>query len=472
MSIKLFIKFSYGGIASAFLSFVSTPLITAIILPEHFGKASLVLLSYSLLINFVQLGADQSFVRFYSTNSDDEGKSKLFANAIILPVFFATSIILLFLPFNKDLGYLLLDEPDPWLYVILSFLLIIGLVERFSTLNIRMEQRASLFSNLKILQSIVNISTIFLFSYYFNKSYKAIVIGMLISTFTVAIIGILCSIRPWKGIFNSLSFEEIKRIFSFGLPFVPTFLISFLFEAIDKIALKYYSNFSEIGLYSAALKIVSIISLIQIAFSSYWAPISYQAFEDNDIDEKKILKRAFSYLSAILFPISIIVIYFNQILIKIVSIEYSDASSMIPFLIFTPVLYTLSDVTMVGINFKKKTLWHLWIAVISFLFNLFFVTILVPLLGGIGASLASSISYLIFFYLRTNISKRLYFVDYSLYRAYLGITLIYILAFIAVFFPNSIYLHITASLFFIALIYLHKTELFFLGAKSLKLLKT
>jgi len=99
--------------------------------------------------------------------------------------------------------------------------------------------------------------------------------------------------------------------------------------------------------------------------------------------------------------------------------EYRLAAFMVPFLIFTPIMYTISETTVLGINFNKKQRSHTYIALISCITNVLGNLLLVPKYGGIGASISTGLSYIVFFAARTYISYRYFKVNYHLKEFYI-----------------------------------------------------
>jgi O-antigen/teichoic acid export membrane protein len=74
---KKFVLYSFGPWASAFISFITTPLTTWLIAPEEFGKASMYTLAYSLLMFSALLGVDQSYIRFFYNANEPEKRALL-----------------------------------------------------------------------------------------------------------------------------------------------------------------------------------------------------------------------------------------------------------------------------------------------------------------------------------------------------------------------------------------------------------
>lgn len=77
--LKSLLGFSLGPIIGAFISFLTTPLLTNNINPSEYGKATMFLTLYVWIQSFLFLGLDQAFTREFN---DRENKVKLLQNAI------------------------------------------------------------------------------------------------------------------------------------------------------------------------------------------------------------------------------------------------------------------------------------------------------------------------------------------------------------------------------------------------------
>lgn len=83
--LKSFLEFSIGNIATLILGLVSSPIITRLILPDEFGKFSMFTTVTSLIQIILLLGFDQSYVRFYY-EEDEENRALLLFRCIKLPI--------------------------------------------------------------------------------------------------------------------------------------------------------------------------------------------------------------------------------------------------------------------------------------------------------------------------------------------------------------------------------------------------
>lgn len=88
--------------------------------------------------------------------------------------------------------------------------------------------------------------------------------------------------------------------------------------------------------------------------------------------------------------------------------EYRNTAKIFVFLLFVPVLYTVSETTCLGIEFSKKTIYNLWLTIISVIINLLGNYLLIPKFGAEGAAITTCISYIVWFWLRTLFSRKLW----------------------------------------------------------------
>jgi len=151
------------------------------------------------------------------------------------------------------------------------------------------------------------------------------------------------------------------------------------------------------------------------------------------------------FIAAGMFIFGMLIVVFKDIIFLLLESSCRQASGISSFLILMPIMYTVSEVTVVGINFKKKTYWHTLIATISVGANIFGNFIFVPIYGAKGAALSTGISYIIFFSMRTLISRRLFKVNYHLGKFRFSTVIFVVVAFINTF-VNSLFLQILSAM--------------------------
>lgn len=422
--LKKFLSFSYGNGFGLIIGFITTIITTRLLKPEDFGKTTMFTLATNVIMILVVFGSDQSFVRFFFEESENKRGGLLF-NCLKIPITLGLFSILILLIFQKQISILLFGEYKFEVICLLILAIIFQSVYRYAILVIRMNKRGHLYSILEIINRSLQLIFLLIFIYLLSPTYEAIIYSIVISSLILPLIGIGLEKKYWSV--NNFKVNNLTHtqsdIIKYSFPLVFQTLIFWLFQSSDKIALREWSNFHELGLFSAAFKIIALLNVVQVAFTTFWTPVCFEAYEKNPSD-KRLYEKMSKYVSLGLFTVAIMTIIFKDTIMSILGSDYKSASVIVPFLVYVPIMFTISETTVIGINFFKKTKWHILIAVIACLSNITFNWILVPDYGGVGAAISTGLSYVIFFTFRTFISLKYYKVDYKLYKIYIMIALI------------------------------------------------
>ena len=73
--VKKFIEFSIGNGIVLLLGFISSPIITRIISPEEYGKASMFTTFTSLIVLIATMGMDQAYIRYFNDEEEEIGRT-------------------------------------------------------------------------------------------------------------------------------------------------------------------------------------------------------------------------------------------------------------------------------------------------------------------------------------------------------------------------------------------------------------
>jgi O-antigen/teichoic acid export membrane protein len=194
-----------------------------------------------------------------------------------------------------------------------------------------------------------------------------------------------------------LQFDKIlaKEILLFGYPFIFAGLAYWIFGSMDRWMLGELSDNTQVGLYSIAFKIASVLSFFNLAFSQAWSPFVIKLYAENP-NYRRILSQIFSYLFFGFAFIGILIGVFGFEVLKLTTPqEYWPAATTLIVVVMGIVLYSTTQITVIGISLEKKT--YLlgigsWItAIINFVLNLF----LIPEFGALGTATATFISYFV-----------------------------------------------------------------------------
>lgn len=398
-------QFSIGPIVGALIGFITVPIITYFISPEEYGKSSMFTLAISILQLFVFLGMDQAYTkRYYETVN----RSKLLTNAIF-PAFILVMAIDLGLFLGKGkVAELLFGSSEEIICVYALIIILPGLaIEKFALMDIRMQQRGVLYSVMSILLKTLTLICIVTLFVQYQKSFRAIVFGTTVAQLLYSGILLFCVRKSFIIRASLLDWLEIKSLLKFGLPIVPVSIIGWALSGMDKVMLRGFCDYSELGMYEVAFKVVNIIGIAQTCFTSFWVPVAHQWNNDN-VDKERFVYIG-RLISLAMTGIFVLVLLFKNVIFFILADDYGQAVNIVPFLLIYPIMYTVSEVTVMGIYFKEKTLNLLFVSLAASIVNIALNCILIPKAGAIGASIATGVSYTVFFWIRTLISRRIWF---------------------------------------------------------------
>lgn len=442
------LKFAIGPLGAALISFITVPFTTWLVDPEQYGLTTMFTLLQTLITSFIYLGLDQAYVREY--NNKKYSKSKLLLNSSLLPLLISGVAIVVLILFMEPISIYLFSEVN---YILMNCLMVwlpLIVIERFLLLNIRMQEKGMQYSLYNILTRIfIMILTIGLLLCY-ERTYTSIILGTMLSQIISCFILMIMTRKQFDFKNDNVDLMLIKKMLKFGLPILPSVIIVWVLNSSDRLVLNQYSTINEIGIYFAAMKLVTALNMIQSIFATFWVPMAYRWHEENV--EKEQFEKVSYGLGIFMGMIFIGVLLCKEIMIMILSPEYSEAQYILPFLLFSPIMYTMSETTTLGISFSRKTHFNIWVSLIAAVVNLSINFALVPYIAGVGAAMGTGIAYIAFFWARTLISRR-YWYKFELKFYFINIIVLLIVATTNVVVRNtSIYIINIVFLFIFILI--------------------
>lgn len=445
--IRKFSAFSIGPIAGALLGFLTVPIITHFISSAEYGKTSMFTLAQGAVSMLIYLGMDQAFVREF--NQEKENISRLMSNAIIIPIIFVIVLDAFILIKVEFISNILFDSPHEYGSIYLMALMFpFMIMENFAMLKIRMEERGGLYSFFSVLlKLIVLLATITLFFLY-EKSFRSVVYSMAVAEIVNGIILYFVIVNRLKLSIKYFDRGLLVKMLRFGLPLIPASLLGWILTSMDKIMLRTMCTYSELGLYTAAFKIVSVLSIVQTCFTLFWTPVAYRWYEE-DVSKTRfeIINRLVSF---IMTEMCLSLLLLKNLVAWILGQDFVNAIYIFPFILLYPIMYTISEATCVGIVFKRKTYYNILISGVAGMVNIGLNYMLIPVLYGKGAAIATGISYMVFFWMRTIISRKLWW-KFPIGRYLIYCAVILFNCYVHTFFStSSIYIISATSIFVIA----------------------
>ncbi len=464
--IKKLCGFSIGPIVGALISFITIPITTYFVSPEEYGKVTMFTLVQSVFTVVAYLGLDQSYTRFYNEEKD---KKKLLFNCIVIPMIFSIFLSILLVIEPKVISKWLFESPDYTLPIyILALTIPLLILERFLLLSIRMEEMAVRYSLYNISLKLIVFFVTLYFVLNVRRDFLAIVYSSIIGQIIGDILLIITNIKRISFNFKHIDKSLLKELLKFGLPLILVSVIGWALNSMDKVFLRVMSNFEQLGYYNIAMKISNMLLIIQSSFTAFWVPTAYRWYKENkDFENYNLVSKALTVGMSIIF---LIILLLKDLIPLFISQAYNQSIYIIPFLLFYPIMYTISETTTLGITFSKKSYLNLIVSVLSIITNLFLNFILVPKYAAVGAAIATGISYIVFFWARTIISRKIWY-KFKVDR-YVYITIVLLIAAIYnTFNINRAWATLINLLSIVLVIYIERDVLYYIYERIFKKIK-
>ena len=424
---KKFLEFAIGNGIVLILGFISSPIITRVIAPDELGKASMFTTFTSLIIVVVMMGIDQAYIRYYY-NGNEESRGGLLGKGLSLTIILNLIVTVTLLIFYKKVSIFIVNEVSFPVAILVLVHTVFSIIGNFAMIHVRMKQKGKLYSLLNVVNKASYLLFIGMLFIVFKDNYMTVIIATILSNLLKTIWAMYSEKQDWKNIrFIKKVKTTSKELITYGMPFIFSMAITWIFQSVDRVSLRIFSTYEEIGLYTGAMTIIALLNNFQGAFTTFWTPVAYEKYH-NDPKDTQFFTNINEIVSLCMLLLSVGLIATKDIVIGLLGKEYRGAQFIFPFLVFMPIMYTISETTVLGINFKKKTKYHVYIASFSAMFNIIGNLLLVPRYGAKGAAISTGLAYVIFFITRTYYGSKYYKVKLNLGKFYVCVLSVYILA--------------------------------------------
>ncbi|ENO3976409.1 oligosaccharide flippase family protein [Aeromonas veronii] len=400
------ISFSIGPIVSAILALVTLPIMSWLFTQEAIGRYSILQVAVTCFSLMLAMGLDQAYVRFFQT----EDKKGELLKIVMLPglsVFILTLFVLVISGFR--FSEFLYDYKNSYLDLLFVLCVFFTFVNSILTLILRMNGLGWAFSFSQIIPKFMMLLLLLLMFFLSkrNNSFLSLNIFLCISLGSSFLFFSFINrneiLNAAKSIFNKSKF---MHYFKFGFPLFGATFFYWMLTSVDRFYIKYLSSLSELAIYSVAASFASVVSVVIAVFGNLWHPTVYKWHADAVPLEK--YKTVMDLITIVVVVIWSMFGVFSSLLIYVLPSDYESISYIVVGCVAAPLMYLLSESTVIGIGISKKTGYAFCASFSAMLVNLMLNYLLIPSFGAVGAVFSSMISFYIFFILRTEFSVHLW----------------------------------------------------------------
>lgn len=192
----------------------------------------------------------------------------------------------------------------------------------------------------------------------------------------------------------------LKELFFRALPYGLALVLATLYFKIDSIMLFQIKGAKEVGIYSVAMKIVDVLSVISVFFLNSMTVLFTKTWHENKERCRYIIQRAFDTLAYVGLPLGLgIAILSKEAILIISNQDFLYGTKAVQILMLAMIFSFLNAVFGYFIVAIEKQKYMLYINASTLTLNIILNFIFIPKYGFIGASWTSVVSEVIVFVL-------------------------------------------------------------------------
>ncbi len=390
--------YGISTIVGRFLGFFLVPFYTNVINTNDYGIYSNIY-AYLAFLNVVFIyGMDAAFMKYASLNDEGE-KKKIFSTGFLFVSLTSIGLALFLLLLKSPLSRVMeISASYSNLYYYLIFILIFDTLALVPFANLRLERRAGKFTTIKLANIILNLALNFILVLKYKLGIEAIFIANLIaSAFSFAVL----TPEIFKKLVFKIDKELLKKYLRFGLPYLPASLAATVVQVIDRPVVLAMTDESTLGIYQANYKLGIFMMLFVSMFQYAWQPFFLNNAREKNAKEifAKILTLFMIISSLIWIVLTLFVEDFARFEFlhgkSIIGKEYLSGITIVPIILLAYLFNGIYYNFHAGIYIEEKTKYYPYVTGAGALTNVIVNILLIPVLGLIGAALATLASYMI-----------------------------------------------------------------------------
>lgn len=308
------------------------------------------------------------------------------------------------IPFSQRLSAWLFGLDHVVYYWMLVACVVVSFVSRFLSLILRMQDRGMAFSMSQVLPKVAFLAVLGIMAMpTLARSFWQLELTYLVSLLSVLFVFTWNTRNDWRPALRApLASDQVRGLLSYGIPLIFAGVAYWGLDATSTLTLRSLSTLTELAFYSVSMSFAGVGILFQTIFTVLWAPMVYK-WVASGVDMKRVDHIAQQAL-AVVCAIWVLSGAFSWVIDFLLPESYRQVKYLMLCSIGQPLLYTLSEVTCVGIGITRRSMLSLWSTLVALLVNVAASVWLVPKHGAAGAVVANAVAFLVFFIARTEAS--------------------------------------------------------------------
>lgn len=408
-TVKNTMVYLVGTVILAVFGFLNTMLLTRVLTPHVYALYGLLTSFGSSAVMLISLGLDASYMRFYYIV--DLRKREFFFRCMRLPMIALVIFVILMLEPKRALVNKIFDEQiTTWCIVLICIYIFLQVVQRFTQLSARMEEKAGNYVISNIVGKVGYVLLILgLGVVGCQLEFEPIVVAFVVTSFFALVIN-LPIVLSGKQVFHGNERITQKELFLYGFPTCINSTLVLVIPVVERIIIRDLAGWEVLSVYTAAAIFQTVVGIVTTMVDNIWSPVVYRKYEDEDAF--KPLMHYFGLGVTVMLMVGLaFVVLLRRWLVLILDKNYFDVMIIAPAVFFASCLLPITSILGVGVNIKKKTIHYIISPLLQLVVSVILCYALVPAYGLLGIGIAVLISSFISRFYRIAVGLKYYSTD-------------------------------------------------------------
>lgn len=452
--------FAVGSFGSKLLQFILVPFYTRAMTDAEFGVTDLLQGAVSLLLPIFTLTIYESVFRYAMEKETD--RKGVFSAGVAVTV--------------AGIGFLAVIAAALTFFTTIEYVPLVAALTAANALRTLLSQytraidRSVLFTVDNLLMTVAVLILNIVFIAVLKLGVEGYMYGYIGANLFSCVFLRIALGREARVKLSRVSKQLLKTLLLYSVPLIPNAICWWLTSYTDRVMITGMVSVGASGLYAAAHKVPSLLSVVVTIFFQAWQISANEEFKKKDIGA--FYSEIFRAVSGCVFVISaLLTLLCRPITFLLVGEEFHPSWVYMPVLILSMTFFSFAQFLGSIYSANKKTKMAFVTNFIAMLVNAALNYVLISLLGPVGAAAATAFSYLVLWVVRVWDTGKIVKLSYDLKTLLPASLLLTAEAVLVTLDLNKPLTYAVAGAITLAIVLLHLKTLLSLAAFALKLVK-
>jgi len=406
--------YGLGAVVAKGIGFLLLPVYTRVFSPADYGAIEMLTTIAALLSAVLAMGMDsaQSFYFFQCREGGRAERARLISAILQWRLIWGTAIVAAATVASPLLNAALFGGHLSWPYFAVAFAGALFMQWMSQSVEVfRLLYRPWPYVLVTLAQSLGAAALILLLVIGFDQGLLGYFVGSTVATVFAAVVG-------WYGARDYLDLGTLHshwwpRLLRFGAPLVPAGVAMYVMNTSDRWFILHYQGEAALGIYAVGARFALVMALVIETFRKAWWPIAMDAMHSADGPQTfRTIARVFMGAGVAMV---VYITFLSPWLVRwFTAPAFHDAWPLVGVLAWQSLFYGFYLVASAGIWKAERTKMAMLIMFLAAAINIGLNWLLVPPFGGVGAAVATALSFGAWILTALWMSERLWRVGFPL----------------------------------------------------------